>query len=188
MTGLPHRLLGRSPIERSTSGVRVPSVDGSVRDIAAANHGPSPVPRCCHRDGIGPRESSVSRCWRVRLLPWLPDCSGCLPLARPPVLQYVHSIRSCHVVKRVSGAILETVAKLIANNACRSMIASGTTLTESVDGVVPRSWGVGGRGRRPQRLMVDCLTLSRGVCRTPNMRYRDAFGLAPRVWPLEGAA
>jgi hypothetical protein len=35
---MPRRLLGRFPIERSTPGVHVPVVDGSVHDIAAADH------------------------------------------------------------------------------------------------------------------------------------------------------
>jgi len=34
----PHRLLGRSPIERSTPGTCVPVADGSVRGIAATDH------------------------------------------------------------------------------------------------------------------------------------------------------
>jgi hypothetical protein len=38
VTEAPHRLLGRSPIERSTSGTCVPAADGSVRDIAATDH------------------------------------------------------------------------------------------------------------------------------------------------------
>jgi hypothetical protein len=38
VTGLPHRLLGRSPIERSIPGTCAPVIDGSVRDIAATDH------------------------------------------------------------------------------------------------------------------------------------------------------
>ena len=110
MTGVPRRLLGRSPIERSTPGTCVPDVDGSVRSIAAADldrrRGVTTV------NGIGPRESSVSRCRRAQLLPGFRIAPAACPLARSPVLQYVHSIRLCLDVNRVRRAIFEQCLRL----------------------------------------------------------------------------
>src|SRR5215211_3096800 len=60
-------------------------------------------------NGIGPRESSVSRFRRVRLLRSFRIAPAACPLARSPVLQYVHSIRLCLDVNRVERAIFNTV-------------------------------------------------------------------------------
>src|SRR5688572_13627369 len=59
-------------------------------------------------NGISPRESSVSRCRRARLLPGFRIAPAACPLARSPVLQYVHSIRLCLDVNRVRRAVFET--------------------------------------------------------------------------------
>jgi hypothetical protein len=91
VTGAPRRLLGRSPIERSTPGTCVPVVDGSVRGIAATDHRPSPMCGVATVNGIGPRESSGSRCRRAQLLLGFRIAPAACPLARSPVLQYVHS-------------------------------------------------------------------------------------------------
>ena len=56
-------------------------------------------------NGIGPRESPVSRCWPFRLLPGFQIAPVACPLARSPVLQYVHSIRLCLDVNRVAREI-----------------------------------------------------------------------------------
>src|SRR5215218_5658391 len=57
---------------------------------------------------IGPRESSISRCRRARLLPGFRIAPAACPLARSPVLQYVHSIRLCLDVNRVMRGIFGT--------------------------------------------------------------------------------
>src|ERR687893_50592 len=59
-------------------------------------------------NGIGPRESSVSRCRRAQLLPGFRIAPAACPLARSPVLQYVHSIRLCLDVNRVGRTVFET--------------------------------------------------------------------------------
>lgn len=58
--------------------------------------------------GSGPRESSISRCRRARLLPGFRIAPVACPLARSPVLKYVHSIRLCRDVNRVRRATFET--------------------------------------------------------------------------------
>src|SRR5215213_6406031 len=57
---------------------------------------------------IGPRESSIRRFQRARLLPDFRIAPAACPLARSPVLQYVHSIRLCLDVNRERRAIVET--------------------------------------------------------------------------------
>jgi hypothetical protein len=65
--------------------------------------------RCYHRQRDRSRESSVSRFQRVRLLPSFRIAPAACPLARSPVLQYVHSIRLCLDVNRLERAIFNTV-------------------------------------------------------------------------------
>lgn len=195
VTGSPRRLLGRSPIERSTAGVRVPSVDCSVRDIAAANQwtvtsGVATVMQCCHCDGIGPRESSVSHCWRVRRLPWLPDCSGCHSACAGPgasVRTLYTIVPHCQEGER--GNFCEVAKWTSASStAGRPRFGSWVPVRIRPCDLVPCSafgcshWRAHpATSRRPQKVMVDCLTLSRGVCRTPRTQGRDASCLAPRV-------
>ena len=85
-------------------------------------------------NGIGPRESSVSRCRRAQLLPSRRITPAACPLARSPVLQYVHLIRLCLDVNRVRRAILGT--SLAPPQAAR--VTSTKPFPRAVDMVGPR--------------------------------------------------
>ncbi len=102
VTGSPRRLLGRSPIERSTAGVRVPAVECPVRGIAAANHltVTTLVAEATKESSVATATGSVAGSRRSAIAGKSDFCLGfritpaASPLARPPVLQYVHSTSS----------------------------------------------------------------------------------------------
>src|SRR3954452_17215269 len=83
---------------------------------------------------IGLRELSISRCRRARLLPGFRIAPAACPLARSPVLQYVHSIRLCLGVNRVMRGMFEALQAPLPDAAARGFRGGCEPELETMNG------------------------------------------------------